>query len=75
MNTLSPGPIDTPIFDTVATTKEQVEQLKAGFAAQVPLGRMGRPEEIATVALFLASDDSSFVTGIDLSVDGGMAQV
>jgi NAD(P)-dependent dehydrogenase (short-subunit alcohol dehydrogenase family) len=75
VNTLSPGPIDTPIFDTVVTDKEQVEPLKAGFAAQVPLGRMGRPEEIATVALFLASDDSSFVTGIDLSVDGGMAQV
>lgn len=75
VNTLSPGPVDTPIFDTVAPTKDQVGQLKAGFAAQVPLGRMGRPEEIATVALFLASDDSSFVTGIDLSVDGGMAQV
>jgi NAD(P)-dependent dehydrogenase (short-subunit alcohol dehydrogenase family) len=75
VNTLSPGPIDTPIFDTVAPTKEQVEQLKTGFASQVPLGRMGRPEEIATVALFLASDDSSFVTGIDLTVDGGMAQV
>jgi NAD(P)-dependent dehydrogenase (short-subunit alcohol dehydrogenase family) len=75
VNTLSPGPIDTPIFDAVAPTKNQVEQLKSGFAAQVPLGRMGRPEEIATVALFLASDDSSFVTGIDLSVDGGMAQV
>jgi NAD(P)-dependent dehydrogenase (short-subunit alcohol dehydrogenase family) len=75
VNTLSPGPIDTPIFDAVAPTKEQVEQLKTGFASQVPLGRMGRPEEIATVALFLASDDSSFVTGIDLTVDGGMAQV
>lgn len=75
VNTLSPGPIDTPIFGTVAESKEQVEQIKAGFAAQVPLGRMGRPEEIATAALFLASDDSSFVTGIDLTVDGGMAQV
>src|SRR5947199_2235761 len=75
VNTLSPGPVDTPMFDTVAATKDQVGQIKAGFAAQVPLGRMGRPEEIATVALFLASDDSSFVTGIDLSVDGGMAQV
>lgn len=75
VNTLSPGPIDTPIFDTIAPDKQQVEQIKSGFASQVPLGRMGRPEEIATVALFLASDDSSFVTGIDLTVDGGMAQV
>lgn len=75
VNTLSPGPVDTPIFDNIAQSKEQVDGLKAGFASQVPLGRMGRPEEIATVALFLASDDSSFVTGIDLTVDGGMAQV
>lgn len=75
VNTLSPGPVDTPIFDNIAPSKEQVDGLKAGFASQVPLGRMGRPEEIATVALFLASDDSSFVTGIDLTVDGGMAQV
>jgi NAD(P)-dependent dehydrogenase (short-subunit alcohol dehydrogenase family) len=75
VNTLSPGPVDTPIFDGIGGTKEEQEKVKQGFAAQVPLGRMGRPEEIATVALFLASDDSSFVTGIDLSVDGGMAQV
>lgn len=75
VNTLSPGPVDTPIFDGIGVTKDEVEKVKQGFAAQVPLGRMGRPEEIATVALFLASDDSSFVTGIDLSVDGGMAQV
>jgi len=75
VNTLSPGPVDTPIFDGIGVTPDEVEKVKQGFAAQVPMGRMGRPEEIATVALFLASDDSSFVTGIDLSVDGGMAQV
>jgi NAD(P)-dependent dehydrogenase (short-subunit alcohol dehydrogenase family) len=75
VNTLSPGPVDTPIFGTLGLPEAETEQVKQGFAAQVPLGRMGRPEEIATVALFLASDDSSFVTGIDLSVDGGMAQV
>jgi NAD(P)-dependent dehydrogenase (short-subunit alcohol dehydrogenase family) len=75
VNTLSPGPIDTPIFESIGVTKDEVEKVKEGFAAQVPLGRMGRAEEIATVALFLGSDDSSFVTGIDLSVDGGMAQV
>jgi NAD(P)-dependent dehydrogenase (short-subunit alcohol dehydrogenase family) len=66
-NTLSPGPIDTPMLET-QPDKEQ-------FAAAVPLDRLGRPEEIAAAALFLASDDSSFVAGVELSVDGGMAQV
>lgn len=75
VNTLSPGPIDTPILDGLGRTKADVEQVKAGLAAKVPLGRLGTPEEIAKVALFLASDDSSFVTGIDLTIDGGMAQV
>jgi len=69
VNTLSPGPIDTPAFDGVA------QEVKDGFASIVPMGRLGRPEEIATVALFLASDDSSFVTGIELFVDGGTAQI
>ena len=75
VNTLSPGPIDTPILDGLATTEAGVEQVKAGLAAQVPMGRMGTSDEIAKVALFLASDDSSFVTGIELFVDGGMAQI
>jgi NAD(P)-dependent dehydrogenase (short-subunit alcohol dehydrogenase family) len=75
VNALSPGPIDTPGADGLAGTKEEAEQLKAGLAAQVPLGRMGDPDEIAKVAVFLASDDSSFVTGVELFVDGGMAQV
>jgi len=66
-NTLSPGPIDTAMLDGQAD--------KAQFAAAVPLNRLGRPEEIASAALFLASDDSSFVAGVELSVDGGMAQV
>ena len=75
VNALSPGPIDTPILDGLGKSKAELDQVKAGFASQVPLGRMGASEEIATVALFLASDDSSFVTGIELFVDGGMAQV
>jgi NAD(P)-dependent dehydrogenase (short-subunit alcohol dehydrogenase family) len=66
-NTLSPGPIDTPMLDR--------QPDKAQFAAAVPLNRLGRPEEIAAAALFLASGDSSFVAGVELSVDGGMAQV
>jgi NAD(P)-dependent dehydrogenase (short-subunit alcohol dehydrogenase family) len=69
VNVISPGPIDT------AATADFPKELKAGFAAMVPLGRWGRPEEIAGPALFLASDDSSFITGIELFVDGGFAQV
>jgi NAD(P)-dependent dehydrogenase (short-subunit alcohol dehydrogenase family) len=75
VNNLSPGPIDTPIIDSQADTKEGADAIRAGFAAAIPLGRMGRSEEVAAAALFLASDDSSFVAGIDLSVDGGMGQV
>jgi NAD(P)-dependent dehydrogenase (short-subunit alcohol dehydrogenase family) len=75
VNALSPGPIDTPIFDGLAPTKEGVDKIKEGFVSTIPLGRLGTSDEIAKVALFLASDDSSFVTGIELFVDGGRAQV
>jgi NAD(P)-dependent dehydrogenase (short-subunit alcohol dehydrogenase family) len=75
VNTLSPGPIDTPILDGLASTEEELKQVKTHLASQVPLGRMGTSDEIAKVALFLASDDSSFVTGVELFVDGGMAQI
>ena len=69
VNVLSPGPIDTPILGPLP--KEAIAQ----FAASVPLGRIGRADEIATAALFLASDDSSFVNGVELFVDGGLAQI
>jgi NAD(P)-dependent dehydrogenase (short-subunit alcohol dehydrogenase family) len=75
VNAVSPGPIQTPGLDKMGDTKEQTDQIKAGLAAGVPLGRLGQPEEIANAALFLASDESSFVTGIELFVDGGLAQV
>jgi NAD(P)-dependent dehydrogenase (short-subunit alcohol dehydrogenase family) len=75
VNTLSPGPIDTPIFETAPYPREVIEGFKSQLIAQIPMGRIGRSEEVANVALFLASDDSSFVTGIELFVDGGMAQV
>jgi NAD(P)-dependent dehydrogenase (short-subunit alcohol dehydrogenase family) len=74
-NTLSPGPVDTPIMDGQADSIEAANAIKAQFAAAVPLNRLGRPEEIAAAALFLASDEASFVAGAELSVDGGMAQV
>lgn len=74
VNVLSPGPIDTPIFDTLGSA-EKAKEFKAFISTQVPLGRMGNPDEIAGAATFLASADSSFVNGIELTVDGGMAQV
>jgi NAD(P)-dependent dehydrogenase (short-subunit alcohol dehydrogenase family) len=75
VNTISPGPIDTPIFDGLLKTDEQVEQFRAGIVSAVPMERMGSPDDIAKAAAFLASDDSSYVTGIELFVDGGMAQI
>jgi len=69
VNVISPGPIDTPALDPLG------DAAKEGFKSLIPRGEMGRPEEIATAALFLASSDSSFVNGIELFVDGGVAQI
>jgi NAD(P)-dependent dehydrogenase (short-subunit alcohol dehydrogenase family) len=74
-NLISPGPIETPIFDGQFPTKEGADALREQFKANIPLHRLGLPEEIASVALFLASNESSFVTGIDLPVDGGLVSV
>jgi NAD(P)-dependent dehydrogenase (short-subunit alcohol dehydrogenase family) len=75
VNVLSPGYTETPIFNKVGLTQERVDELKVGFVAAVPLGRLGTPDEMANAAVFLASEDSSYVTGIELFVDGGLAQV
>jgi NAD(P)-dependent dehydrogenase (short-subunit alcohol dehydrogenase family) len=75
VNAISPGPIDTPIFEQQAPSKEGADQARAQFAAAVPFGRLGRPEEIASAALFLASDEASFIAGVDLPVDGGMIAI
>ena len=75
VNVVSPGPIETPAIDRIAGSKEEQDQFKAGMAASVPLGRMGQPDEIAKAVVFLGSDDGSFVNGIELFVDGGMAQI
>ncbi|MDB5426647.1 MAG: oxidoreductase, partial [Phenylobacterium sp.] len=75
VNVLSPGPTTTPgLFNALARMGSQ-DAIIAGLVAQTPIGRMGLPEETAAVALFLASDDSSFMTGSEVFVDGGMAQV
>jgi NAD(P)-dependent dehydrogenase (short-subunit alcohol dehydrogenase family) len=75
VNTLSPGPIDTPIFNTLSPKEEEIARLKSLIVTLVPMGRFGTPDEVASAVLFLASDDSSFVTGVELFVDGGMDQV
>ena len=75
VNAVSPGPIETPAMENLGETAEKTKEFKAGMAAAVPLSRLGQPDEIAKAAVFLASDDSSYVTGIELFVDGGMAQV
>jgi len=75
VNVVSPGSVDTPGLSGLAHTEEEKQALYAQLASQVPLGRMGRPEEIAKAAVFLASDDASFIAGIELFVDGGTVQV
>lgn len=75
VNAISPGPIETPIFDKMGLPAQQVEEFGAHIAEAVPLGRFGRPEEIAKAVLFVVSSDSSYVAGVDLYVDGGMVAV
>ena len=75
VNAISPGPIDTPIFSNLMQNEEQSEQFKKNIVNTVPMGRMGTPDEVAKVVSFLASDDSSYITGIELFVDGGLAQI
>jgi NAD(P)-dependent dehydrogenase (short-subunit alcohol dehydrogenase family) len=75
VNTLSPGATDTPIIPMQFKTEAAIGQATQMFTERTPLGRLGRPDEIAAAALFLASEESSYITGIDLVVDGGMTQV
>jgi len=71
VNVISPGPIDTPLLHSV----DEPLQLKASAQATIPLGRIGTPYEVARPAVFLASDDSSFINGVEFFVDGGLAQI
>jgi NAD(P)-dependent dehydrogenase (short-subunit alcohol dehydrogenase family) len=75
VNAISPGPIETPGVDNLVKTEVERKEMVKGLISAVPLGRVGRADEIAKAAVFLASEDSSFVTGIELFVDGGMAQI
>ena len=73
VNVLSPGPIETPIFDRMGLPEEAKAEMARQIESQVPIGRFGKPEEMAAAALFLASDESSYVVGADLLADGGFA--
>ena len=75
VNVVSPGLIQTPLVDKLGLSKDELEAFGAQIVQQTPLGRPGRPEEIAATAAFLASDDASYFTGADLVADGGMIQV
>lgn len=75
VNAISPGPTKTPGLQGLISTDEAWRALEQNLAAQIPLGRVADPREIGRAAVFLASDDASFVNGIELFVDGGMAQI
>src|SRR5215213_4593888 len=73
VNAVSPGPVETPIFGKMGLPPEALDETKRGFSEQVPLGRFGRPEEIAKAVLFLAGADSSFLVGTEIVADGGVS--
>ena len=75
VNVVSPGPIETPAIEQLAGSKSNADAMFAQMATAVPLGRVGKADEVAGAVLFLASADSSFVNGVELFVDGGMIQV
>lgn len=75
VNAVCPGPIETPIFGKLGIPPEQLQAIAATMLTKIPLGRTGQPDEIARVALFLASDDSSFMTGAEIVADGGWTDV
>ncbi len=75
VNVVSPGPTETPMAGELGISEEEVAAFVAQLGTLIPVGRQGRPEEQAAAILFLASDESSFITGSDLCTDGGMGQI
>lgn len=75
VNSVAPGPIETPIFGRVGLSQEQVDEFSKSILSKVPLKRFGKAEEVASAVAFLASSDASYITGVELHVDGGMGQV
>jgi NAD(P)-dependent dehydrogenase (short-subunit alcohol dehydrogenase family) len=75
VNTVAPGPIVTPIFGRTGLPKEAIDDFAKGVLTKVPMKRFGQPEEVAGVVAFLASSDASYITGVEINVDGGMGQI
>ena len=73
VNAVSPGPVGTPLYGKLGLSEEQLSNTASSILSNIPIGRFGTPEEIAKVALFLASDDSTFLLGAELIADGGMS--
>jgi len=75
VNVVSPGPITTPIFGRTGLPQDAIDQFAREATTKIPMKRFGKPEEVADTVLFLASPSSSYITGVDINVDGGMGQV
>jgi NAD(P)-dependent dehydrogenase (short-subunit alcohol dehydrogenase family) len=75
VNTVAPGPIETPIFGRTGLPKEAMDNFLQDVLGKIPLKRIGQPEEVAGAVAFLASSDASYITGVELNVDGGMGQI
>ncbi len=75
VNAVAPGPIETPIFGRTGLSQEAVDGFKESVVASVPMKRFGQPEEVASVVAFLASSDASYITGVEIGVDGGKGQI
>ena len=75
VNAVAPGPILTPIFGRTGLSQEAVDEFAKEMVAKVPMKRFGRPEEVAAAVVFLASQDASYITGVEINVDGGLGQI
>lgn len=75
VNAVAPGPIETPIFGRTGLPKEQSDEFIKGLVSQIPMKRLGQPEEVASAVAFLASSDASYITGVEINVDGGLGQI
>ena len=75
VNAVSPGPIDTPLHNGLGADDPQMRQRVMAMVEQIPVGRIGRPDDVASGVTFLASDQAAVITGVELSVDGGLTQM